>query len=116
MFIAAAQVTVETSFTNPAQTAEPRFAFFVKAYENNIAVSLVPALIKPSGLDAVVDHLRGDPSFFEIVHHSLIIGSSLRQKQMLGLLNTPPETVPLDRTNGAPRPLKWCVVTASMVH
>ena len=31
-------------------------------------------------------------------------------------LNTPPETVPLDRTNGAPRPLKWCVVTASMVH
>ena len=33
-----------------------------------------------------------------------------------GLLNTPPETVPLDRTNGAPRPLKWCVVTASMVH
>ena len=32
------------------------------------------------------------------------------------LVNTPPETVPLDRTNGAPRPLKWCVVTASMVH
>ena len=31
-------------------------------------------------------------------------------------MNTPPETVPLDRTNGAPRPLKWCVVTASMVH
>ena len=31
-------------------------------------------------------------------------------------VNTPPETVPLDRTNGAPRPLKWCVVTASMVH
>ena len=31
-------------------------------------------------------------------------------------LNTPPETVPLDRTNGAPRPLKWCVVTAAMVH
>ena len=32
------------------------------------------------------------------------------------VVNTPPETVPLDRTNGAPRPLKWCVVTASMVH
>ena len=32
------------------------------------------------------------------------------------MVNTPPETVPLDRTNGAPRPLKWCVVTASMVH
>nr|WP_243421336.1 hypothetical protein [Pseudoflavonifractor phocaeensis] len=31
-------------------------------------------------------------------------------------LNTPPETVPLDRTNGAPRPLKWCMVTAAMVH
>ena len=35
---------------------------------------------------------------------------------LLFLVNTPPETVPLDRTNGAPRPLKWCVVTASMVH
>lgn len=32
------------------------------------------------------------------------------------VLNTPPETVPLDRTNGAPRPLKWCMVTAAMVH
>ena len=32
------------------------------------------------------------------------------------LLNTPPETVPLDRTNGAARPLKWCMVTADMVH
>lgn len=31
-------------------------------------------------------------------------------------LNTPPETVPLDRTNGAARPLKWCMVTADMVH
>ena len=31
-------------------------------------------------------------------------------------LNTPPETVPLDRTNGALRPLKWCMVTAVMVH
>ena len=31
-------------------------------------------------------------------------------------VNTPPETVPLDRTNGAPRPLKWCMVTAAMVH
>ena len=31
-------------------------------------------------------------------------------------VNTPPETVPLDRTNGAARPLKWCMVTADMVH
>ena len=31
-------------------------------------------------------------------------------------LNTPPETVPLDRTNGALRQLKWCMVTAVMVH
>ena len=31
-------------------------------------------------------------------------------------MNTPPETVPLDRTNGAARPLKWCMVTADMVH
>ena len=34
----------------------------------------------------------------------------------LRLMNTPPETVPLDRTNGAARPLKWCMVTADMVH
>lgn len=32
------------------------------------------------------------------------------------ILNTPPETVPLDRTNGAAKPLKWCMVTAAMVH
>ena len=32
------------------------------------------------------------------------------------LVSTPPETVPLDRTNGALRPLKWCMVTAVMVH
>ena len=33
-----------------------------------------------------------------------------------GALNTPPETVPLDRTNGALGPLKWCIATAAMVH
>ena len=32
------------------------------------------------------------------------------------LLNTPPEMVPLDRTNGAAKPQKWCMVTAAMVH
>lgn len=32
------------------------------------------------------------------------------------LMNTPPKTVPLDRTNGAAKPLKWCMVTAAMVH
>ena len=31
-------------------------------------------------------------------------------------MNTPPETVPLGRTNGAAKPLKWCMVTAAMVH
>ena len=31
-------------------------------------------------------------------------------------VNTPPETVPLDRTNGAAKPLKWCMITAAMVH
>ena len=36
--------------------------------------------------------------------------------KVLGVLNTPPETVPLDRTNGAAKPLKWCMVTAAMVH
>ena len=32
------------------------------------------------------------------------------------LLNTLPETVRVDRTNGAAKPLKWCKVTAAMVH
>ena len=32
------------------------------------------------------------------------------------LLNTPPETVRVGRTNGAAKPLKWCKVTAAMVH
>lgn len=32
------------------------------------------------------------------------------------IVNTPPETVPLDRTNGAAKPLKWCMITAAMVH
>jgi ADP-ribosylglycohydrolase len=31
-------------------------------------------------------------------------------------VNTPPEMVPLDRTNGAAKPLKWCMVTTAMVH
>ena len=43
----------------------------------------------------------------------LLIGNPL---QLFPLVNTPPETVPLDRTNGAARPLKWCMVTADMVH
>lgn len=34
----------------------------------------------------------------------------------MNVLNTPPKTVPLDRTNGAAKPLKWCMVTAAMVH
>ena len=63
MLIAAAQVAVETPFTDSAQAAEPCLAVFVKAYKNNIAVALIPAFIKPPGLDAVVDHLRVDPSF-----------------------------------------------------
>ena len=35
---------------------------------------------------------------------------------LLKFLNTPPETVRADRTNGAAKPLKWCMVTAAMVH
>ena len=46
---------------------------------------------------------------------SCLVGYAFTQ-QIVGELNTPPETVPLDRTNGAPRPLKWCMVTAAMVH
>ena len=40
----------------------------------------------------------------------------IERPDILKFLNTPPETVPLDRTNGALRPLKWCMVTAVMVH
>ena len=77
VFIATAQVTVKTPFTDPAQTAEPCLSVFVKAYENDIAVALVPAFIKPSGLDAVVDHPWVDSSFFEVAHHSPVIGRGL---------------------------------------
>lgn len=31
-------------------------------------------------------------------------------------LNTPPETVPFGRMNGAHRPPKWCIVAAAMVQ
>ena len=53
--------------------------------------------------------------FFQIVKpHRLYFRQHFFQYS--ALLNTPPETVPLDRTNGALRPLKWCMVTAVMVH
>ena len=48
--------------------------------------------------------------------HSLLTGSVPKKLAAFAFLNTPPETVPLDRTNGAARPLKWCMVTADMVH
>ena len=41
---------------------------------------------------------------------------SFQKSVLFTIMNTPPETVPLDRTNGAARPLKWCMVTADMVH
>lgn len=41
---------------------------------------------------------------------------NLPHDEKMRILNTPPETVPLDRTNGAAKPLKWCMVTAAMVH
>ena len=50
----------------------------------------------------------------ESLHHLLL--KTYTQVNRRISLNTPPETVPLDRTNGAPRPLKWCMVTAAMVH
>lgn len=31
-------------------------------------------------------------------------------------MNTAPKTVPFDRTNGAARTLKRCMVTAALVH
>lgn len=40
----------------------------------------------------------------------------MKNIQTKAILNTPPETVRADRTNGAAKPLKWCMVTAAMVH
>ena len=41
---------------------------------------------------------------------------SLTYRALRRRMNTSPETVRVDRTNGAARPLKWCMVTADMVH
>ena len=46
----------------------------------------------------------------------LLRGIITETDSSLLMVNTPPETVPLDRTNGAAKPLKWCMITAAMVH
>ena len=46
----------------------------------------------------------------------MIDGVEERFEKPVVNMNTPPETVHVDRTNGATKPLKWCMVTAAMVH
>ena len=76
---------MEPSLAYPAQASEPRLAIFIKAHKNHVAVSLVPALINPPGLNTVVQNLLVNAPSLEIVHHRLIVRGSLGQKQVLGL-------------------------------
>lgn len=52
---------------------------------------------------------------FQQFFNGEICGENVKWRGALQV-NTPPETVPLDRTNGALGPLKWCIATAAMVH
>ena len=52
-------------------------------------------------------------------HEAVFVALSpheLYERKVTMQVNTPPETVRADRTNGAAKPLKWCMVTAAMVH
>ena len=51
-----------------------------------------------------------------LIKKAVAYGVQFTPEEIYDLLNTPPETVPLDRTNGALGPLKWCIATAAMVH
>ena len=59
---------------------------------------------------------QGDKFSLEKVNLAELKRRTGISRARLRRMNTPPETVPLDRTNGAARPLKWCMVTADMVH
>ena len=76
---------MEPGFTDSPQAAEPRLAILVEAHKNHVAVALVPALINPPGLNAVVQNLLVNAPAFEIGHHRPIIRGGLGQKQVLGL-------------------------------
>ena len=59
---------------------------------------------------------RPDGSLYRMTPAQRKRASALIRRECCCCVNTPPETVPLDRTNGAAKPLKWCMVTAAMVH
>ena len=68
-------------------------------------------ILRADIMAAAVDHVQ---AAYGEKYDSVMMFNSKRD--VSALLNTPTETVPLDRTNGAARPLKWCMVTADMVH
>ena len=63
-----------------------------------------------------VQYFKGEPTIRIGRGLSLVLNQEQKKSSISFKLNTPPETVPLDRTNGAAKPLKWCMVTAAMVH
>ena len=85
VLVAAAYIPVEPGFANPPQAAEPCLAILVKAHKNHVAVALVPALINPPGLDAVVQYLPVNAPARKILEHGPVIRGGRRQKQVLGL-------------------------------
>ena len=79
--------------------------------------SLMPATESSAQSMSVLHHLDAVLKWLGVpgsIGHSVL--RKMAHMTEFALLNTPPETVPLDRTNGAARPLKWCMVTAVMVH
>ena len=70
-------------------------------------------LVELKGND-VFTNSKGE--WFVLIGQDCDMARSITRTPKNALVNTPPETVPLDRTNGAAKPLKWCMVTAAMVH
>ena len=67
-------------------------------------------------MDKLLDALREQYDYCgrSPTHRAYMI--SLTYRALRRRMNTSPETVRVDRTNGAAKPLKWCKVTAAMVH
>ena len=67
-------------------------------------------------MDKLLDALREQYNYCgrSPTHREYMI--SLTYRALRRRMNTSPETVRVDRTNGAAKPLKWCKVTAAMVH
>ena len=74
---------------------------------------------------AAVDKLLANKKYIPLVGIKIYMDTQFEKARRCNVdydkagyprMNTPPDTVPLDRTNGAAKPLKWCMVTAAMVH